>query len=121
VPLLPVDDADKGKLYTVTVDFTDPGNPTIYDTDPASTPDEIPEVRRFLPSIAVSTEYKPFDEWDSTDADISPAILSDYIGSSLPVLLRLFVVSFGIDFTGALYSIPVWIGDGNILFEDLIN
>jgi hypothetical protein len=122
VPLLPVDPGDQGTVFEVTVDFVDPSNPEIYDDGAPAVPVAVAELRRSIPRAApFSTEFKPFYEWDSTDADIlhSPDILSVYISTNSSVLLRLFVLSFGLDFTGALYSTPVWIGDGSILFEDL--
>jgi hypothetical protein len=59
-----------------------------------------------------SSETKLFKDFDQNDADIDATIWADLNNAGTKVAIALYVVSYGVDPSyGALYSIPLYLGD----------
>ena len=130
-PLVEIDPTDFTNEFTIVVDFSgdlnDASRPSIYSVSvtppppppPPAVPISIPDFRRGVTYSGLS-ETKRFDDFASMDADIfyNPLIWTDIDNGNL-VIIALYVVSFGVDpLYGALYSLPLYLGNIQIILPD---
>jgi hypothetical protein len=113
VPLVPIDAADRGKSFTITVDFNTLGPGTYPATYHYTRPDigttVSKGVRRYVPDTAVTCKGFDFAEFLTTDADYSR------IGSSVPpggpFYIAIYALSYGVqDKATPIWSWPVYLG-----------
>jgi hypothetical protein len=110
VPLIPIDAADRGKSFTITVDFNSPSSATYQYTRPDIGTIVSKGVRRYVPDdTAVTCKTFDFAQFLTTDADYSR------IGSSVPLdgpfYIAIYALSYGVqDKATPIWSWPVYLG-----------
>jgi hypothetical protein len=120
-PLVPIAAADLSTSFEIVIDFSGHlvvdylTRPQIYSLNNSpgspSSPISILAFRRGV-NYSGSSETKLFKDFAENDEDISPTIWADLNTSGAKVAIALYVISYGVDPTfGALYSIPLYIGD----------
>jgi hypothetical protein len=114
-PLVLIAAGDKGTSFEIDVDFS--GNlesgyqtlPQIYSTPTGFV--DIPAFRRGV-TYPSSSETKLFKDFGQSDADINATIWTVLNTPGAEVDIALYVVSYGVNpIYGALYSIPLYLGD----------
>ncbi len=121
-PLVPIATADLTTSFEIVVDFSNDlvafyqTRPQIrsLDNSPASptVPILIEAFRRGVFYSSSPSETKLFRDFEQNDEDIDATIWSDLNAPGTEVAIALYVVSYGVDPEfGALYSIPLYLGD----------
>ena len=113
VPMILIDPADRGKNFTITVDFNPSGlgiyNPTYKYTRPDIGTFVSIGVRRYVPDTAVTCKSFDFAQFLTMDADYTR------IGSSVPAngpfYIAIYALSYGVqDKATPIWSWPVYLG-----------
>jgi hypothetical protein len=113
VPLVPVDAADRGKPFTITIDF----NPISSGSYPATYRYTRPDVgtivskgvRRYVPDTSVACKTFDFAEFLTTDADYSR--IGSSVPASGPFYIAIYALSYGLqDISTPIWSWPVYLG-----------
>ena len=109
-PFLYIEDPnDRGKTFIATLDFADLENANISVIPLFSEGASVLEMRRGVVD-SVTKEYKAFDDFALTDADISSLGLSGSPPFTEDVNLVMYALSFGIeDFSTNIYSKSVYL------------
>jgi hypothetical protein len=112
VPLVPIDAADRGKPFTITIDFNSP-NPGIYNAVSSYTrPDTAivvtKGVRRYVLDTLTGVSCKTFDflEFLTADADFGKVA-----SAGAPFYVAMYALSYGLqDKATPIWSWPVYLG-----------
>ena len=117
LPLIPIDPADKGAEFIITVDYTGVQSKNLELVDPFPLIDYgggITDIRRDVYDGLLDDSYKRFSQFSEGDADIKsyPEVWVD-IDNGDAVKIVLYVVSYGYDIAnkGPLRSEPVKLGE----------
>lgn len=114
LPLFPIDSADRGKDFTITVNFNSPDsgmyNALSSYTRPDTTIVVSKGVRRYVPTDPVGS-CKTFDFSEFLTADIDFSGIAGGVPSNGPFYIAMYALSYGLqDISTPIWSWPVYLG-----------